>query len=237
LNEFHQPVLFPFYVLIAIPSFARQGTIIMALPDQLRLAIGSLHQSIEQTPLARAMLHGTLDLTTYVWWLSQMNVVHLGVEEAIRESAYFQDRPLFRSIDRSSVIVRDLVALNASACHQIESCVLDFVANVEEWALASPWKLLGVLYVLEGSRMGSLVLAKPVARSLGLQPALGVGLDYHLEAAAQRPQLWQQFRGTLTMLDLSHEQRCEVEAAAVATMSCLHELYQTAPVGVALVAN
>ena len=57
-------------------------------------------------------------------------------------------------------------------------------------------ELLGVIYVVGGSRMGGLVLVRHLAEGLGLPP--GPGLLYHLEGAEGFPRAW---RGVCGRLD------------------------------------
>lgn len=73
--------------------------------------------------------------------------------------------------------------------------------------------------------MGSMALARPLAKALGVPPHPGAGLDYHLDGVATRPMKWQQFRATLSALPLPEPQRDDVTAAAVEVMRGLCELY------------
>jgi heme oxygenase len=201
----------------------------MSLPDQLRTAISQLHQDIERTPLASAMMQSTLNRSTYAWWLYQIHSIHEVIESLVRELPFFEQLPLVRAMDRTKDAAADIAELNVSGCHYNESYVEQFLTDLESGAATKPWKLLGAVYVLEGSRMGSLMLAKPIARALGVPPQMNVGLNYHLEGAAERPRLWQMFRGSLAQLSLTTEQQAEVQEVAIATMSCLYEMYQNAP--------
>jgi heme oxygenase len=99
------------------------------------------------------------------------------------------------------------------------------VKKLDTWAHTSPPALIGVYYVLEGSRMGSMVLAKPLSQSLAVPLKPGCGLDYHIEGLQQRPQQWQAFKERLDSLPLALANKDAIFAAAAATMEGLFDLY------------
>ena len=78
--------------------------------------------------------------------------------------------------------------------------------------------------------MGSLFLAKSLARGLGVPAEPGCGLDYHLEGAAIRPRSWQSFKQQLDRIPFTTGQQTEIVDAAVATMQHLHGLYESCDV-------
>ncbi|QJW97808.1 biliverdin-producing heme oxygenase [Frigoriglobus tundricola] len=100
-----------------------------------------------------------------------------------------------------------------------------WLAAVRERAEVRPEAWLGVLYVFEGSRMGSMALLRPVARALGTHPRPGHGVDYHLDGVADRVPRWQRFKATVNALPLTPEQHQSVVWGATATFRMLHEVY------------
>ncbi len=70
------------------------------------------------------------------------------------------------------------------------------VQQMEGWAASTPIALLGSLYILEGSRMGSMMIGRVLMKNLGLAPTTAMqndresrdtpvvpGVEYHLEDA------------------------------------------------------
>jgi heme oxygenase len=197
----------------------------MTLPDKLRQAIGQLHTSIEATPLATAMIGGTITREQYGFWLTQMFHLHSAVEDLLAASVGLAAIYDPRTMTRSDALRRDAAALDLDLSDPPCAAVETLICALSQTTSVPPWNLVGVLYVLEGSRMGSLALARPVARALGVDPRPGAGLDYHVEGAADRPRTWQAFRAKLAALPLSTGDEADVIAAAVVTMRQLAEVY------------
>jgi heme oxygenase len=201
----------------------------VTLPDRVRQLLGPTHAAIEQTDFARAMIGGTIDRAAYCRGLAQLAHLHAAVEEAL--AAHPEFAVLYRAADmsRTDAIACDLVALGHFPDDPTDAtaAVCSLVAG---WSSAAPWRLVGALYVLEGSRMGSMALVRPLSQALAVEIRPGAGLDYHLTGIATRPQTWQQFRGILAALPLTDAQQQAVCDGATATMDALHALYAAFPV-------
>lgn len=202
----------------------------MLLPDMLRQSIASLHTSIEVTPLACAMINGTIAKSAYSQWLYQMMSIHQNLEQALTSTTMLGELYDPHTMNRSEILKQDAEALQLAFDETSHAAVEAFGATLHDWSVESPWKLLGVLYVLEGSRMGSLALVRPLSKALGVALHKGTGIDYHLDGAAQRPQIWQAFRAKLAQFPLTAEQQVDVQSAACHTMSVLHDMYATTAV-------
>lgn len=202
----------------------------MLLPDMLRQSIASLHTSIEATPLACVMINGTIAKSAYSQWLYQMMSIHQNLEQALTSTKKLGDLYDPHTMNRSEILKQDAEALQLDVDETSHTDFEAFGATLHNWSAESPWKLLGVLYVLEGSRMGSLALVRPLSKALRVALQKGTGIDYHLDGAAQRPQIWQAFRAKLAQFPLTPEQMIEVQSAACHTMSVLHDMYATTDV-------
>lgn len=200
----------------------------MTLPDRLRAAIAGAHTAIEATPLAAAMIGGTITREAYAGWLSEMHHLHIALEDALADCP--QAAGLYQpdEMTRSRLLDRDRAAFGRDAFGTPHEAIGELCERFADWREAAPWRLLGALYVLEGSRMGSMALARPLAKAFDVAPQPGAGLDYHLEGIATRPQKWQQFRAALAGLPLSDAQQADVCSAAVTVMVGLCELYSAA---------
>jgi heme oxygenase len=206
----------------------------MTLPDRMRAAIAASHTAVEATPFARAMVEGRVTRETYAVMLRALYQLHAALEGGLVAAA--RQCPevcaVYRpeTMDRAELIAGDLTALGFDADAEPEVAPDLLAAHIAEWARENPHALLGALYVVEGSRMGSMVLARTLGPALGVGRGPGSGLDYHTDGIATRPQDWQRFRGALAALPLTEAQQADALAAAEATMNGLVELYAALPV-------
>lgn len=202
----------------------------MLLPDKIRQAISSLHTEIEATPLAKEMLAGTISRSAYACWIVEMYRVHAALERALagapEQAAVFDPA----TMARSGLLLSDAGALGLTAPESGHATVDQVVTHLDRLAREEPWGLVGALYVLEGSRMGSLALIGPLARALGARPNPGAGLDYHLDGATERPRRWRAFREEVGRLAVSADQEEAIVGAAVFVMRALVAMY-SAPTG------
>lgn len=205
----------------------------MTLPDRIREAIATDHAAIESTPFALAMTSGKIDIDVYAAGMRELYHVHASLEASLAvalpispevSAAYDPTR-----MTRSDLITMDLSALGVLPPGEPSAVVAGFAAEIGEWATSRSWALLGPLYVLEGSRMGSMVLVRSLAPALAAECRPGNGLDYHLAGIATRPQDWQRFRSTISGLKMTDAQQADVLGAAITTMQMLVSLYADLP--------
>lgn len=199
------------------------------LADRIRAEMAVIHAQIDRSPMAAALVSGQIDREAYGLLLGAMFDLHSAFEEALDAARVLPEMYKAPSFFRADDIQRDLIALGIGEIEPTPETVADMIEAIREWPAVSPWKLLGALYVFEGSRMGSLVMAKSLARAFDLTPAPGAGLDYHLAGAATRPQTWMGFRQSINALQLNEADAADVLAGAVETMTALNEVYQHAP--------
>ncbi|MBL8799598.1 MAG: biliverdin-producing heme oxygenase [Planctomycetia bacterium] len=199
----------------------------MELINALRTGTQDLHRRLEQLPLARALAEGTVARTHYAALLVQLFHLHRGLEAelAAQPALGAVYRP---DMARLPALSRDLQQFGRPAVDLPLPAIADLVQNFEDWSVVEPVALLGSLYVVEGSRMGSLILGKSLARAFGVPLQTGVGLDYHVEGSAQRPQLWQQFLQGFEAA-VPEPQRESVVTAAIVTFQALYDLYAALP--------
>jgi heme oxygenase len=195
----------------------------MEILSALRQATDSLHTQIEQLPLSQAMLAGQVARDQYVSLLKSLYHVHAAAEERLATTpvvaAVWPPTP-----SRAAAVIRDLAAFGVEPGDAPES-VGEWVSQID--AVGHPAAWAGVGYVLEGSRLGSRVLARPLARSLSVEPRLGVGLDYHLDTGPDPIGTWRQVQNALSGLDNSSDARAAMIAAAGITFKILFLLHET----------
>jgi heme oxygenase len=169
------------------------------------------------------LIETTITRESYARSLSQLWHVHSTLEHEISSHLCLTG---FANPDiiRLHSIQRDLAFLNG----QLEPAWPETDAlcqQLRDWSQAEPYLLLGALYILEGSRMGSMVLVGPLSRALQVPMAPHQGLDYHLEGMERRPACWQRFKAALLALPLTPALQEKIIKAATLTMDALYRLY------------
>jgi heme oxygenase len=195
------------------------------LAGTLKNAIDILHRRIESTPYALAIFSGTITPTDYGRSLVQMLHLHEALEEQL---ARHPELPIYdpETMGRSTSLRRDIAWWGGFADGLPLASTTNLVEAFESWSQDSPIGLIGALYVFEGSRMGSMILAGSLSRGFRVPAQPANGLDYHVDGIADRPATWRRFRESLNALELSSEQRETVVASAVTTMSILCDVRQ-----------
>jgi len=201
----------------------------MSFVENLKESIAASHTDIEKTPFAIGMVSGRIDRKAYCIGLSQLGFLHQSLESLLSTNSDFSRVYSPSDMNRADIVDLDLANLGYEETPLPHEATTRISDQLEEWAERSPWSLIGTLYVLEGSRMGSMYLARSLSKGFGLELRPGVGLDYHVDGMATRPMVWKRFKESLSSLDLSHEQEQDVLRGAVETMSMLCELYASLP--------
>lgn len=192
------------------------------LLSTLRQATRPLHQRIEETPISRAIVDRRIDRSTYATLVGNLASLHRKLEAALcGGGVHASVRAIFRpELCRAACAEADLAWLSAGerqgeagerAARQVLACA------------KAPGALAGVVYVLEGSRLGSTVLSRRLAEALGLSLQEGHGLDYHLH---RRDALSEDFRSLALGLDsLDASWAPGVVEGACATFEAMGLLY------------
>ena len=183
-----------------------------------------MHAQVEALPLARSMADGTVDLDDYAGLLRRLLTVHRRWEAEVASVAACSTiwSP---SMARAELIVRDLIALGHEPTEEDHPSSRVWIAALRERAEVTPEAWLGVIYLFEGSRMGSMALLRPLSRGLGVATSPGTGLDYHLEGVADLVPRWQWAKATLDALPLGPSEQQAALWGASSTFLMLHDLY------------
>lgn len=171
------------------------------LRHELRSATHDIHERLHRHPALAAVQDGTIDRVGYYRLLAQMYGFYIGFERAARIKP-----------ERSGWLERDLVALgiNPERLTSLRIC-RGFPA------LAPPEALLGALYVVEGSALGGVTLAR------GLDGLVGVGvLDgrrFFTGHKSETGSAWRAYLARLSATAHTAEQQATIIAAAIATFA------------------
>jgi heme oxygenase len=201
----------------------------MSVMNLVRSAISASHFQIEQTEFSKGMLNGAMTAINYSRGLVQLWHIHRALESCAtlcpEVSDFFTEEMV-----RSETIRRDLQAFGFSTDtfeQMIETTAI--VEQMKDWALESPYSILGCIYILEGSRMGSLMIAKPLGKTLGIASGEVAGIEYHTEGASGTPMRLRTFKEKVDQAGLGVTAETELTQGAVRFMDLLNTLYAALP--------
>lgn len=201
----------------------------MSVMNLVRSAISASHFQIEQTAFSKGMLDGSMTATNYSRGLVQLWHIH-GTLESCATSSLEVTGFFTKEMIRTETIQRDLQALGFSPDsfgQMIETIAI--VEQMKDWALENPYAILGCIYILEGSRMGSLMIAKPLGQTLGLASGEVAGIEYHTEGAVSTPMRLRSFKEKVDQAGLGTDAEAELIQGAVRFMDLLNTLYAALP--------
>ncbi len=196
----------------------------MEILNELRKATGPIHTRIEELPICKGLLAGTVDRLAYARLLSLLQPLHESFESALNEvSALTGIWPSTPS--RAAALGRDLAVFGTELEPAIEA-VRDWFDGLQSLGHPAAWA--GAGYVFEGSRMGSRVLVKCVAQAFHIPLQMGAGLDYHLDSGEDPTGNWKRVMGALAAADHGSEARAAMIDAAVRTFEVIYALHELA---------
>jgi heme oxygenase len=130
-------------------------------------------------------------------------------------------------MERAEAIAHDLSALGLEVFDEPHPAAVSWLGEIRRVAEREPMIWLGVVYLFEGSRMGSMLLVRSLSRALGVAANVGMGLDYHLQGANESYAHWQRLKERLDGLPLVESDRMAACQGAKATFRMLHDVYST----------
>lgn len=195
------------------------------LMENIKHAIQESHDAIEQTAFAEGMMNATITLEAYTFYLRQMLAIHEALDPLIDRSPLCDWVP--PTAKRTAAIQQDMTYLDSlSLSHAVLPATREIVLTLQQSYEAEPLSLLGHVYILEGSRMGSRVIAKPLQGLLGIPSE---ALHYHLDHFEIQPRILREFRNRLNQGIHSARQQEVIQTTAVTFMNQLLKLYGELP--------
>ena len=147
------------------------------LVEHLRSATWHRHEVFERLPFVLAMINGTLTLESYVCQLRGFASVLATLESVLAESR----SPLLKAFSPVLKSRFDLLCQDMSffAPHMVPDIVpaikvaLELSRKIRREVVAAPDKLLGYLYILEGTTRGNQVHLPDIVRCFNLTDGVG----------------------------------------------------------------
>jgi heme oxygenase len=174
----------------------------VSIMQTLKESTWELHQSAERHQVQQALVGGSLPVSAYTLYLSQMWSIHRCVEAACRRLQYV---PPFCHVVREYHYREDLLRADLDY-FEIEigrvrplPATRELVDKIDESIHGDHVSALGFLYVLEGSTNGSKFIARRVRPAYGLESGDGSSyLDPHGDKQTQR---WAAFKSDMSEVE------------------------------------
>lgn len=191
------------------------------LIDRIHAALAAPRARLARTPFASARNIEAITRDEYTATLAQLGQIHAALEADLTATGM----PLYQpNMARAMLIACDLAALGYDDDIEPSEATARLIDSFADWAATEPTKLLGALFVLEGTRTGSITFVRALCNVLDVSLRSDVGIDYHLDGLAGRTYEWSRFKARLASLDLTEPQREAICEAADETMAILAEV-------------
>lgn len=203
--------------------------------QRLRAQTQVLHQALEATPVAQALLSPGLTLAAYTEILSVWAAGWQTLEPALFAAPYARTVPHLLPIPRLQQAQADLQYLDAlRACDQSarSSHAERLAAAAGVWAgtPASLSGFIGVCYVLRGASLGGMVIARHLERTLALDAAHGAAFFNAESGDGLSWVQWMRSADAALLADDDIDAACR---AAGDTFALLLHLFSAPPIAVA----
>lgn len=174
----------------------------------LRESMSSRHSKIEQHPLQNDLANGTISKEKYAKYLQGLLSYHRGFESALKK--HINDAPLKGIVEHDYFMIdrleKDLSELGFSSDSGNNGNTSSGEKSVE-----NPLELLGILYVILGSKHGGKYMSKMLSDKMGS--------EYHHHYldpfGTKLGALWSKFVADIDALPLSDEERNTVLKGAI----------------------
>jgi len=188
----------------------------LSISERLKADTMDLHMEAERHPLQGAMIRGLIGRETYAAYLGQLFLVQTAMERRLRALGEREARVAriaredlcIAGLQRSDLVFFGVEPEGVEPLAETASAI----ARQDEEADREPIRALGRHYVLEGSKNGSVFIAKAIRKGLGLAGEEGVrSLEAH---GARQREVWARWKSDADGLELSEAERDAVVESA-----------------------
>lgn len=194
--------------------------------DTLRTSTAAHHEAAENHPFQVALNKGQAPLECYVAYLRELLHLHRAVEHHLREQS--ARIPAFAAVVRNyqyqvPYLIADLEHFNhdPDACEPTAATKLA-IDRVNLAATDTPIAVLGMHYVLEGSKNGAKYISRNLARAYELQP--GPGLCYFDPYGDQQREYWAQFKADMNAQSFTESETTQLVEGAVKMFGFIEQI-------------
>jgi heme oxygenase len=174
--------------------------------EKFKEATKDLHQQVEEENLARFIMDHSIDLETYKLLLLQNFLAYQHTEEAIA--------PFISGFEgtKHEQLQKDLDELQISV-----------VALEAGFSCSNRAEAFGAAYVVEGSALGGMVLARNISKCSGLS---SVEKHHFFNGDKDNLKSWNNFKNQLSNQDFSEEEQVQAIEKAKETFRFFREVFR-----------
>jgi heme oxygenase len=176
-----------------------EKSLLIPVLDLLRSATWHRHEAFERLPFVTALKDGSLPLTSYIGQLRGLAVIFSALEQALAHSdatVISLVTPLLKS--RFDMLCADLAHFSPRLVPDILPAVrdsLDIAGKIRATSCTSPNKLIGYLYVLQGTTKGNRVHLPDIIRCFNLKDQEGT--SFYCGFGDDTDVRWEEFRSVM----------------------------------------
>lgn len=187
------------------------------LMEDLKDMTLTAHRAVEALPFNMRIMDEEITRPQYGQLLMHLLHMHTCVTHALGESTCVRVRSV-------SEHVPSKVNLLKGDLRSLEILPMTFADNpFEAWATQDQCRLLGALYVLEGSTLGGMVIRKRIAAALSLdEDEIQYYTGYGRDTAAR----WAEFKSRMNALQLTQTERADVIDGANQTFELFAAMFR-----------
>lgn len=191
------------------------------LHQYLKESTRANHNAAEAHPFQGTLANGKLAREAYVDYLQQLRELHDGFESRLAEAA--RKNEIVASVVKPEYYQLEFIENDLKALDAVPAPALDCVAKFNGSGLfeRDPVSLIGVLYVLLGSKHGGKFIAHNVKDAYSLD---GAGWTYFKPYGENFMELWKGFTESLNALVVNDQQRKNMLEAASMTFDVFGEM-------------
>ncbi len=188
---------------------------------ELKLLSADLHKRAESTAFIQKLLRCKAGRENYLTYLRALSIVHAVLERSVSTSEHGLLKNIWREEMRKlPLLERDIEIIGQGHSKDLTAPILaalKVAENIRSLSLQNTNRLVGYLYVLEGSTNGGTHIYPRVTQAFGLSGDAGV--KYLKNYGEAQPKSWQRFKERLNAVVLNEKVLDEV-------VQGVHELYE-----------
>lgn len=194
------------------------------LMARLKAETRMAHDAAEAMAYMKELMAGELPLETYGKAVNQLGIVRAGLEEALDTCGGAAAATVYQPYHAQSPLYQHDSKHWGAAGEAALPATRKFLQKIAGWCTAEPAALLGALYVLEGSNMGSTIIRKRLLEVHEL-PAESAGFSALNPHDRELMNRWRRFAADMDSLPLSPEQKAAVIQAARDTFDAIAAIH------------
>lgn len=183
--------------------------------ERLRTDTAEAHRQIENNDYARSMMNQSMTLSQYTEYLK----LFYGFLRPLEQHAISSGLPQQLGLDmdirgKTALLEQDLLHFGVTR-EQLDTLPLcDRLPDI-----STPARLIGSMYVIEGSTLGGQIITKQLMKFLPVEP--GAGISYFHGYGQETREQWQSFRELVVHSSQSPQEQQEIVDAARQTFQLL----------------